>query len=212
MQSSHIRAVIFDYGGVLVQTRQQEPRAVWERQLGMAPGTLTRLVHDAQVWVDAQRGVITTEAHWQTVGTTLGLTATDLTALRSAFYRGDVLNTDLLAYVEHLRHAGIRLGLLSNFSTDLRTMLGQQDLLWRFDHIAISAEIGIMKPAAAAYETILAMLELEAPACVFVDDLPTNVAAAQALGLHGIVFRDTVSCLAELERVLAGSAGERRRV
>ena len=205
MQSSHIQAVIFDYGGVLVQTRQQEPRAVWERQLGMAPGALTRLVHDAQVWVDAQCGVITTEAHWQTVGTTLGLTAEDLTGLRSAFYRGDVLNTDLLAYIEHLRRAGIRLGLLSNFSTDLRAMLGQQDLLWRFDQIAISAEIGIMKPAAAAYETILDMLEMEAPACVFVDDLPTNVAAAQALGLHGIVFRDTVSCLVELERVLAGS-------
>lgn len=205
MQSSPIQAVIFDYGGVLVQTRQQEPRAVWERQLGMAPGALTRLVHDAQVWVAAQRGVITTEAHWQTVGTTLGLTATDLTALRSAFYRGDVLNVDLLAYIERLRRAGIRLGLLSNFSTDLRAMLGQQDLLWRFDQIAISAEIGIMKPAAAAYETMLDMLELEAPVCVFVDDLPANVAAAQALGLHGIVFRDTVSCLAELECVLAGS-------
>jgi putative hydrolase of the HAD superfamily len=178
----------------------------------MAPGALTRLVHDAQVWVDAQRGVITTEAHWQTVGTTLGLTATDLTGLRAAFYRGDVLNTDLLAYIERLRRAGIRLGLLSNFSTDLRAMLVQQNLLQRFDQIAISAEIGIMKPAAAAYETILNMLGLEAPACVFVDDLPANVAAAQALGLHGIVFRDTVSCLTDLEYVLAGSAGERRRV
>jgi putative hydrolase of the HAD superfamily len=205
MHSSHIQAVIFDYGGVLVQTRQQEPRAAWERRFDMAPGALTRLVHDEQVWVAAQRGAITPEAHWQAVGATLRLTATELTALRAAFYRGDVLNADLLAYIERLRRAGLRLGLLSNFSTDLRAMLGQQDLLGHFDQIAISAEIGIMKPAAAAYEIILDMLGLEALACVFVDDVPANVAAAQALGLHGIVFRDTVSCLAEFERVLAGS-------
>ena len=57
-----------------------------------------------------------------------------------------------------------------------------QDLVWRFDHIAISAELGVMKPDAAAYEAILGMLALPASACVFIDDLPANVAAAQGVG------------------------------
>ena len=96
------------------------------------------------------------------------------------------------------------LGLLSNFSTDLRGMLEAQDLVRRFDHIAISAEIGVMKPDAAAYEAILGMLALPASACVFIDDLPSNVTAARALDMHGIVFEDTASCLEALEGLLRG--------
>ena len=81
----------------------------------------------------------------------------------------------------------------------------RQDLLRRFDALAISAEIGVMKPDAAAYQAILAMMQMEARTCVFIDDIPANVAAAQAVGLHGIVFEDNSSCLAALTRLLAGN-------
>ena len=199
-----IEAVIFDYGGVLARTVDPEPRAAWERDLGLAPGALTTAVHDRQLWVAAQNGSITSDAHWQAVGEALGLSASQLHELRASFYGGDVLNHELLTRIDRLRQQDIALGLLSNFSTDLRAMLEAQDLLRRFDHVAISAEIGVMKPDAAAYEAILGMLALPAAACVFIDDLPANVAAAQKLGMHGIVFEDTTSCLVALERLLPG--------
>ena len=37
-------------------------------------------------------------------------------------------------------------------SADLRAMLAQQDHLQHFDALVISAEIGVMKPDAAAYQ------------------------------------------------------------
>src|SRR5207245_2733237 len=114
----------------------------------------------------------------------------------------EVLSVELVACIERLRANGVRVGLLSNFSADLRAMLAQQALLRRFDALAISAEIGVMKPDAAAYQAILAMLLMDAHTCVFIDDLPANVAAAQAAGLHGIVFEDNPSCLAALARLL----------
>jgi putative hydrolase of the HAD superfamily len=202
VQHTKIAAVIFDYGAVLARTLDSTPRALWERQLGLAPGVLTQVVHNEQSWIAAQRGDITAAAHWQAVGRTLGLPPVETAALRAAFYRGDALNGELVACLGTLRCAGLRLGLLSNFSTDLRALLAQQDLLRRFDHIAISAEIGAMKPEAAAYTAILNMLALPAGVCIFIDDQPVNVAAAQALGLHGIVFRDSTSCLAELDGLL----------
>ena len=203
---SGTKAVIFDYGGVLARTEDPAPRSAWERDLGLAPGALTAAVHDKQLWVAAQNGSITSDAHWQAVGESLGLSESQLRRLRASFYGGDVLNQQLLARIDRLRQQGVTLGLLSNFSTDLRGMLEAQDLLRRFDHVAISAEIGVMKPDAAAYEAILGMLAVPATACVFIDDLPANVAAAQALGMHGIVFEDTASCLAALERLLCGQA------
>ena len=140
----------------------------------------------------------------------LGLTPTDTTALREAFYAGDVLNVELVACIDRLRTSGLRVGLLSNFSADLRAMLTQQDLLRRFDALAISAEIGVMKPDTAAYRIVLAMMQMEAHTCVFIDDLPANIAAAQAVGLHGILFEDNPSCLAALVRLL-GEAPTRER-
>ena len=199
-----IKAVIFDYGGVLARTVDPEPRTAWERDLGLAPGTLTTVVHDERLWVAAQNGSIQSDAHWQAVGEALGLSISQLRGLRASFYAGDILNHELLARIDRLRKQGMALGLLSNFSTDLRDMLEAQDLLRRFDHVAISAEIGVMKPDAAAYQAILGMLALPASACAFIDDLPANVVAAQALGMHGIVFEDTASCLTALEGLLRG--------
>jgi putative hydrolase of the HAD superfamily len=205
VQHAKIAGVIFDYGRVLAQTLDPTPRALWERQLGLAPGALTQVVHNEQSWIAAQRGDITAAAHWQTVGRTLGLTPVETATLRATFYRGDALNVELVACIDILRSTGLRLGLLSNFSTDLRALLVQQNLLHRFDHIAISAEIGAMKPDAAAYTAILNLLALPAAACIFIDDQPANVAAAQALGLHGIVFRDNASCLSELDGLLTAT-------
>jgi len=202
-QSGRIRGVIFDYGRVLASTQHQEPRTAWECRLGLQPGALTRAVHNEHSWIAAQRGVITIDRHWQAVGTRLGLLPEDTAALRAAFYSGDVLNVELVACIDRLRTSGLRVGLLSNFSADLRAMLVQQDLLQRFDALAISAEIGVMKPDAAAYRVVLAMLGLEAQTCVFIDDVPANVAAAQAVGMHGIVFADNASCLAALTRLLS---------
>ena len=206
MRGGGIKAVIFDYGGVLAQTVDPEPRAAWERTLGLAPGALTTAVHDERLWVAAQSGDISSDAHWQAVEEALGLSPSQLNGLRASFYGGDVLNQPLLTCIDRLRQQSMALGLLSNFSTDLRSMLGAQDLLRRFDHIAISAEIGAMKPDAAAYEAILGMLALPAAACVFIDDLPENVDAARALGMHGIVFEDTTACLEVLEELLSGQS------
>jgi len=208
-QPVSIKGVIFDYGRVLTWTQHQEPRAAWERRLGLAPGALTRAVHNEHSWIAAQCGAITIDAHWQEVSTALRLTPEDTAALRAAFYAGDVLNVELVSCIDRLRTSGLRVGLLSNFSADLRTMLAQQDLLRRFDALAISAEIGIMKPAAAAYQTILAMMQMEAHTCVFIDDIPANVAAAQAAGLYGIVFEDNPSCLAALARLLGKNSDAR---
>jgi putative hydrolase of the HAD superfamily len=209
-QPVHITCVIFDYGRVLAWTQHQEPRAAWERRLGLAPGALTRAVHNEHSWIAAQRGTITVDAHWQEVGTALGLTAADTAALRAAFYAGDILNAELVACIDRLRTIGLRVALLSNFSADLRAMLAQQDLLRRFDALAISAELGIMKPDAAAYRAVLAMLGMESHTCIFIDDVPANVEAAQAVGIYGIVFEDNPSCLAALRRLLGTSTSDMR--
>jgi putative hydrolase of the HAD superfamily len=200
-----IQGVIFDYGNVLSATRDPHPRAAWEDKLGLPAGELGRRVHNDHSWVAAQYGRISVDAYWQGIGNALHLASGDVAQLRADFYRGDRRNDALVVRLDAMRQAGLRLGILSNFSQELWVLLEQQDLRHRFDAIAVSADIGVMKPTPAAYHAILEMLRLPPEACLFIDDLPDNIAAAQALGLHGIVFRDHPSCLAEIDRLLAGS-------
>lgn len=197
------KAVIFDYGNVLARTLDAAPRARWEQRCGLLPGALEGLVHNTHSWVAAQCGRITAEAHWHAVARSLKLTGEESAELQATFYSGDRVHTALVARLDALRAAGTPTALLSNFSTDLRRLLHQQDLLRRFDHIVISAEIGVMKPHAAAYQAVLDLLALPGTACIFVDDQPDNVTAAQALGMQGLVFDQTPACLAALDSLLA---------
>ncbi len=52
----------------------------------------------------------------------------------------------------------------------------------------ISGDVGLMKPDAAIYRRVLDEAAMPAGRAVFIDDRHVNVAAAEALGIGGIVF------------------------
>ncbi len=62
-----------------------------------------------------------------------------------------------------------------------------------FERVYTSYEIGARKPARAAFDYVLDDAGLAAAECVYVDDLPENVAAARELGMRAILARGTES-------------------
>jgi putative hydrolase of the HAD superfamily len=66
----------------------------------------------------------------------------------------------------------------------------------------ISGEVGIRKPAPEIYELGVRAIGVEAESCVFVDDLPFNLAPAAELGMATVHHVDAAHTLAELERLL----------
>ncbi|APG63473.1 hydrolase [Sphingorhabdus lutea] len=62
-----------------------------------------------------------------------------------------------------------------------------------FDHfggIIVSGAEKLLKPDPAIYQLALSRFKLNAPQCIFIDDLPANVAAAKKLGMAGHIFTD----------------------
>ncbi len=194
-----IKAVIFDFGGVLVRTRSQRLRTHWEERLGLAPGDLAVLVFTGENRAAVQHGTITDDAHWEWLGSRLGLTPTDLAQLRADFFSEDILDGELLAYVDRLRAAGLHLGLLSNASDVARRIFEEKyDLLRHFDSVTISAEEGIMKPDPRIFQLALARAGAQPHEAVFVDDFPANVEGARAVGMHAVHFRTAEQAMGEL--------------
>ena len=105
-----------------------------------------------------------------------------------------------------LRRDGYKTALVTNNvregSNLWRRLLPVDDMF----HVVIdSSEVGMRKPNRAIFDLALRELGVTDPStAAFLDDLASNVAAAQALGLHGILVGDPPdAALAELDALLA---------
>ncbi len=62
------------------------------------------------------------------------------------------------------------------------------DIFSYFQGIVVSAFSGFQKPDREAYIYLLDKYDLDPQTCIFIDDKKENIAAAQAVGMHGIVY------------------------
>lgn len=184
-----IRALIFDFGGVLMRTADPTPRRELERRFGLPPAGANELVFGSPRWDDAQLGRISSAEFWADVGQRLGLSAEELAGFRRAFWAGDRLDEELIVLIRHLRDAGYRTALLSNGPAGSRQFMERLGITDAFDVIVISGREGLMKPDPAIFERTLERLDVQAKEALFVDDFQANVAAARQVGLHATRFR-----------------------
>lgn len=197
-----LKATLFDFGGVLVRTRSQHLRAAWEEKLGLPPGRASAIVFGSDSSRNAQHGWITDAEHWRWIGETLALDALDLAAFQHDFFAEDILDTELLAYVDRLRAAGYHTGLLSNASDNARSIfIDRYGLASHFDSMTISAEEGVMKPHERIFRVALARAGACPSEAIFVDDFAENVDGARAIGMLGLHFSDPADACAELRRL-----------
>ncbi len=61
-------------------------------------------------------------------------------------------------------------------------------ILQMIDRYVVSGAEGLVKPDPRLFQVLLDRYGLKAEGCIFVDDNPDNVAAAQGMGIKGIVF------------------------
>ena len=197
-----VEAVVFDFGGVLVRTEDRKPRADLAARLGMTYDELSALIFDSQSAIQATKGEITADAHWDAVQKSLGLSDAEIEQVRTEFWAGDVLDEDLVNLLRDLRPRYSTV-LLSNAWDDLRQMIED---VWQiddaFDRLVISAEIGLVKPDLEIYQWLISQLGIEPAKAVFVDDFLHNVEGARAAGLQAIHFQSADQAHGELQALL----------
>lgn len=198
------KAVIFDWGGVLMRTHDYSWRRAWDSRLERPEGSVESVVHGIEAWEQAQLGEIAVEEYWGCVQAELSLTDAQLQRLRADFYRGDQLDLDMARLLRELKASGVKIALLSNNTPDLRAQIGDLGLAEVFDSIMISSEIGVMKPDPQAYRRALAELDVAPSRAAFIDDSILNVDAARTLGLYPILFTSSLDVRAALFRWLRG--------
>jgi epoxide hydrolase-like predicted phosphatase len=197
-----IKAVIFDFGGVLVRTEDRSPRQGLADDLGMSYEELDALIFQSESARQATVGKFTTQEHWEHLRTRLGFSVEEFPRVPKEFFGGDVLDEELIDYIRALRPR-YKTAMLSNAWDDLRdVVVNEWQIGEAFDELIISAEVGVAKPDPRIYRLTLKRLEVEPSEAIFIDDFLRNVEGAQAAGIHAIHFQDPLQARAELEALL----------
>lgn len=106
-------------------------------------------------------------------------------------------------WATRVRAAGFRTGLLSNMPAPVRDHVIRAPWLPGFDHTTFSCDLRSTKPSPEIYRHSLAGLGVEPSEALLLDDRPENIRAAEALGIHGILFTTPEALAPELERRFA---------
>ena len=185
---SEIRGLIFDYGGVLWDMRWDLARTL-EQEHGLRARTIIETLYGSDAWRKIEVGVGDRQAWLDDSHRALEVVAgRALPPLHQHWRERQHLIAPNIDLIRRLRPA-YKTAVLSNADSTLKHALreshGIADL---FDDIVVSADVGMAKPDAQIYGLSAQRLGLAMDECVFIDDMPANVDAARAAGMHGVHF------------------------
>jgi len=124
----------------------------------------------------------------------------DLDALTQALHAGYAFIDGIEDLLVDLKSEAVPMHILSNYPVWYerieKKLALRRYLPWTF----VSWHTGVRKPNAEAYLGPLRTLGIEPAQAVFIDDRESNVTAAEALGLHGVIFES----VPQLRGALAG--------
>ncbi len=212
MQTNSIRAVLFDFGGVIT-TSPFEAFHRFERQRGLPVGFLqeiNRTDPDHNAWARFERGELSAARFDEVFASESRAAGHEVRGLEVVALVYGNIRPRMTRAVERCRGKFVTACLTNNFQQDsgdetVPAAARPQDwesVLALFDEVIESSKVGVRKPETAFFELACEKLSIEPRDAVFLDDLGRNLKPARAMGMHTIKVVDPDAALAELSAVL----------
>jgi putative hydrolase of the HAD superfamily len=195
-----LKAVLFDFGGVLAEEGFREGLYAIARSQGLDPLTVHRAGMDAVYKTGYVLGQGSETDFWQAMRERCGIKGEDEALSREILDRF-VLRPAMIEAVRTLRQRGVTVAILSDQTDWLERLDRRGGFMASFDRVFNSYRLGKGKRDPTIFDDVANSLGLEPGEALFVDDMPENVARAATRGLRTIIFRDEASFLAELARI-----------
>lgn len=202
-----IQAIVFDIGGVLEITPDLGISSKWERRMHLPTGALDQRLAD--IWRDGSLGVISYKDVRQGIGEATGLDAGQVDAFLQDIWEEylGILNAELVEYFRNLR-PGFQTALLSNSFVGAREKERERYHLDELcDFIVYSHEVGMAKPDLRIYALTCERLGCQPTEVIFLDDRESAVEGASRAGMHGILFRNNLQAIADIQACIQAHAG-----
>jgi putative hydrolase of the HAD superfamily len=204
--STVIRAVMFDFGGV-ISTSPFEAFARFETERNL-PADFIRTVNatnpDTNAWAQLERSEVdidTFVALWSAEARLLGREVDGREVLSRL---AGQIRPEMVAAIRACRDAGLKTACLTNnFAWAGADRSPDVPAVYElFDAVLESRVLGYRKPDPRFYEVACEMVGVTPGEAVFLDDLGINLKPARAMGMHTIKVTDPGQALKELSTLL----------
>lgn len=198
-----IKNIVFDIGNVLVEfgwgpffSKFQLTREEYDR---IAKATVY-----SPAWNEIDRGVLSEEE-------VLDLFIANDPEMEERFreiysdFNGLLRQYDYTKdWIKDLQSRGFKVYCLSNMSfKSVRENADALDFIPMLDGAILSCYYKLIKPQPEIYELLFSKYELNPCECIFFDDLPRNILAAQKMGMQGVVFESKEQAERELASIIS---------
>ena len=191
-----IKAVLFDWGGVLIDNPAPGLMDYCAKALGVSVEDYVR-VHNTHGEA-FQNGLIAEEVFWRRVCGDLSRPLPRQASLWGEAFRAVYRpRQEVFALARQLRERGCKTSLLSN--TEVPAMEFFLELGYDvFDALTFSCAEGVFKPQREIYEVAARKLRTATAQCVLIDDRLDFVEGARNAGMKGIVYESLPQVIEEL--------------
>lgn len=183
------RVVVFDYGEVISLTPSESTRRRLVELAGVEAQPFWAAYWRHRDGLD--QGTTSIRDYWLAVAQDLGASWSEsrIHELWVADFTGWLsVEPGTFDLLEQLHEGGTRLALLSNAGFDFSSPFRFAPVARFFERIFVSAELGMLKPAAEIYLEVARELGITPAQMVFIDNKRPNVDGATALGITGHHF------------------------
>jgi epoxide hydrolase-like predicted phosphatase len=199
-----IKAIIWDFAGVLLHTVKGDFNSLLAERLGVPIEEIVRVfsTEENSQW---DLGEIDDHDFFTFVLKELQLPEEKRAVLDRFVLKDFYVQAELLEYIRGIRQTYMTV-LLTNFPTHLHDFLKTD---WHientFDHLIASCDIKLIKPDERIYRYTLEKIGCRAEETIFIDDREVNIKGAQAVGIPSLLYRSTPQIMADIQKKLVSN-------
>lgn len=196
------KAVIFDFGNVIIDIEFQKIYQAFAKFTSKSEAYIEKRITEDQIFRRYESGQFSDAEFREVIRQTLGFPLSDHqidAAWNAIFLEIPAERIELIKQIR-LKYPIYLLSNTNNIhieyaNTYLKKSYGIDNLELLFDKLFLSYEMGLWKPDADIYHTVLKDINLSANEVLFLDDNLHNIEAAKALGIQTILIEPPTSII-----------------
>lgn len=196
-----IKNVVFDIGNVLVSFGWVE----YFKSFGLTDEEFERIANATvkdPIWNEIDRGVMSEDEILEAFIKNAPEMEEKIRAMYENFGGLLTMFEYTKGWILDLQKRGYKVYCLSNMSYKaVRECWDALCFLDMTDGYVLSCDVKLTKPEPEIYQTLFDKYKLVPSECVFFDDLPANIEAANKQGMHGVVFENLKQAEEELSKI-----------
>jgi len=201
---SIVKAVLFDFGGVLAEEGFYEGLVAIAGKKRRDPGAFFKTVDTLIYETGYLVGAAEEAAFWNAVRAATGITGSDQ-ELRQEIISRFVVRPGMLSIVDNLRARGLVVAMLSDQTNWLEEIDRGTGFFRRFDRVFNSFRLHKSKRDASVFIDVCAALGVKAAETLFIDDNESHIKRAESQGLRTLHFTGVDAFGKQLEILFPGT-------